>query len=195
MYVTLTMDFFSHLFHFFVTLSFCGKIIKIKLTKIHYDINILTSTYIFIRKKHKNKINKITADSCILLTLSSFLKVFYGRTAPRISGNFLENILGLVYFIERLQNESFPKNFLISLRPPLEWFYCATINLLCYNKQDTKMKQMKPSPVYIMKIKYKRKCSRREGNRVSAAVKPNLNNQWIQLKRSKTTAQQMGKYK
>lgn len=57
------------------------------------------------------------------------------------------------------------------------------------------MKQMKPSPVYIMKIKYKRKCSRREGNRVSAAVKPNLNNQWIQLKRSKTTAQQMGKYK
>ena len=57
------------------------------------------------------------------------------------------------------------------------------------------MKQMKPSPVYIMKIKYKRKCSHSEGNCVSTAVKPNLNNQWIQLKRSKRTAQQMGKYK
>lgn len=129
MYVTLTMDFFSHLFHFFVILSLCGKIIKIKLTKIHYDINILTSTYIFIRKKHKNKINKITADSCILLTWSSFLKVFYIRTVPRISENFLENILGLVYFIEKgLQNEYFPNNFLISLRAPLEFFYCSTIN-------------------------------------------------------------------
>ena len=56
-------------------------------------------------------------------------KVFYIRTVPRISKNFLENILGLVYFIEKgLQNEYFPNNFLISLRAPLEFFYCSTIN-------------------------------------------------------------------
>ena len=76
----------------------------------------------------KNK-PKTTADSCHLLTWSSFLKVFYIRTVPRISEHFLENILGLVYFIEKgLQNEYFPNNFLISLRAPLECFYCSTIN-------------------------------------------------------------------
>ena len=76
----------------------------------------------------KNK-PKTTADSCHPLTWSSFLKVFYIRTVPRISEHFLENILGLVYFIEKgLQNEYFPNNFLISLRAPLECFYCSTIN-------------------------------------------------------------------
>ena len=76
----------------------------------------------------KNK-PKTTADSCHLLTWSSFLKVFYIRTVPRISENFIENILSLVYFIEKgLQNEYFLNNFVISLRAPPECLYCATIN-------------------------------------------------------------------
>ena len=91
-------------------------------------------------------------------TKKLFKGVLQKNCFPRISENFLKDILVLVYFIEkRFQNESFSNNFLISLRAPLECFYGATI------KKTQKMKQMdgskiKPSPVYIMKTKYKRKC-------------------------------------